>query len=189
MLQPKLLKKVLTFLEENHVDYMITGSLVSSMQGEPRATYYVDILVNITHSAIPSLVDAFTPPGYYVSRAAIEDAILRKSMFNLLDTNEGDKVDFWILTDDPFDQSRFARKYEEKMSGLSMKVSRPEDTILMKLRWANLSGGSEKQFTDALRVYEVQFGNLDLTYIESWTEPLQVKELWERLQQEGKPII
>jgi hypothetical protein len=28
-------------------------------------------------------------------------------------------------------------------------------TILMKLRWAALSGGSERQFTDALRVYEV----------------------------------
>ena len=189
MLQPKLLKKVLTVLGENHIDYMITGSLVSSMQGEPRATHDVDILVNITHSAIPPLVDTFTPPDYYISGTAIEDAILRKSMFNLLDTNEGDKVDFWILTDEPFDQSRFARKYEEKMSGLSMKVSRPEDTILMKLRRANLLGGSEKQFTDALRVYEVQFGTLDLTYIESWTERLQVKELWERLQQEGKPII
>ena len=189
MLQPKLLKKVLALLEENHIDYMITGSLVSSMQGEPRATHDVDILVNITHSAIPSLVNTFTPPDYFISGPAIEDAILRKSMFNLLDTTEGDKVDFWILTDDPFDQSRFARKYEEKMSGLSMKVSRPEDTILMKLRWANLSGGSEKQLTDALRVYEVQFGNLDLAYIESWTEPLQVKELWEKLQQEGKPII
>jgi len=34
-------------------------------------------------------------------------------------------------------------------------VSSPEDTILAKLRWANLSGGSEKQFIDALRVYEV----------------------------------
>lgn len=189
MLQPKLLKKVLVLLEENHIDYMITGSLASSMQGEPRATHDVDILVNITHSAIPSLINTFIPPDYYISESAIEDAIVRKSMFNLLDTTEGDKVDFWILTDDTFDQSRFARKYEEKISGLSMKVSRPEDTILMKLRWANLSGGSEKQFTDALRVYEVQFGNLDLNYIESWTEHLQVEGLWVRLQQEALPII
>jgi len=168
---------------------MITGSLVSSMQGEPRATHDVDILVNITHSAIPSLVEAFTPPGYYISKTAIEDAIRYKSMFNLLDTTEGDKVDFWILTDDPFDQSRFARKYEEKVLGLSMKISSPEDTILMKLRWANLSGGSEKQFTDALRVYEVQFGNLDLAYIESWVNILQVNELWEKLKQDALPIV
>ena len=56
MLQPKLLKKVLSLLDENHIDYMVTGSLVSSLQGEPRATHDVDILVNITTSAIPSLL-------------------------------------------------------------------------------------------------------------------------------------
>lgn len=75
------------------------------------------------------------------------------------------------------------------MLGLSMKISSPEDTILMKLRWANLCGGSEKQFTDALRVYEVQFGNLDFTYIESWVNILQVKELWEKLKQDAQPIL
>ena len=52
MLQPKLLKTVLSFLDENHIDYMVTGSLVSSIQGEPRATHDVDILVNITVSTI-----------------------------------------------------------------------------------------------------------------------------------------
>ena len=31
----------------------------------------------------------------------------------------------------------------------------------MKPRWAELSGGSEKQFTDALRVYELRYGELD----------------------------
>lgn len=85
MLQPKLLKTVLSLLDENHIDYMVTGSLVSSMQGEPRATHDVDILVNISLSAIPSLVETFTPPDYYISETAIEDAIRHKSMFNLLD--------------------------------------------------------------------------------------------------------
>ena len=75
------------------------------------------------------------------------------------------------------------------MLGFSMKISTPEDTILMKLRWAKLSGGSEKQFTDALRVYEVQYGNLDLNYMEVWSEILQIKELWEKLKQEAQPII
>ncbi len=110
-------------------------------------------------------------------------------MFNLLDTTEGDKVDFWILTNEPFDQSRFGRKYEENMLGVPMKISSPEDTILMKLRWAKLSGGSEKQFTDALRVYEVQYANLDLDYLEIWAQTLQIIEFWERLKQEAQPII
>lgn len=188
MLQPKLLIKVLALLHENQIDYMVTGSLVSSIQGEPRATHDVDILINITRAAIPVLVKAFELPDYYISESAIEEAIQHKSMFNLLDTTEGDKADFWILTDEPFDQSRFARKYEEKVLGFSMKISTPEDTILMKLRWAKLSGGSEKQFTDALRVYEVQYAKLDLGYMEAWSQTLHIKEFWERLKQEAQPI-
>ncbi len=134
----------MALLNENQIDYRITGSLVSSIEGEPKATHDVDILVNITQAAIPVLVGTFTPPDYYMSESAIEEAIQHKSMFNLLDTTEGDKADLWIITDEPFDQSRFARKYEENMLGVSMKLSTPEDTILMKLRWAKLSGGSEK---------------------------------------------
>jgi len=188
MLQPKLLKKVLDLLDENDIDYMITGSLVSSIQGEPRTTHDVDILVNITRKAIPLFINVFTAPGYYISSGAIEEAIEHKSMFNLLDTTEGDKIDFWILTNEPFDQSRFSRKYKEKIFGLPMKISSPEDTILMKLRWAKIAGGSEKQFTDALRVYEIQYSILDIGYIEKWAEQLKVKRLWEELKKNAQPL-
>ena len=81
MLQPQLLKKVLIILEEEQIDYMVTGSLVSSIQGEPRTTHDIDIVVNITRFSIPALVNAFRPPDYYISEAAIEDAIRFKSMF------------------------------------------------------------------------------------------------------------
>ena len=67
-----------------------------------------------------------------------------------------------------------------------MQVSSPEDTILAKLRWAKLSGGSEKQFTDALRVYEVQYGNLDIAYLEYWARKLDVGSLWKRVMDEAE---
>lgn len=54
------------------------------------------------------------------------------------------------------------------MLGKDIWVSSPEDTILAKLRWANESGGSEKQFGDTLGVFEVQGGDLDLDYIGNW---------------------
>lgn len=188
MLQPKLLNNLLAVLNENHIDYMVTGSIVSSLQGEPRATHDVDIVVNIRTPAIPALIVAYPPPQYHLDANSINDAIEHKSMFNLLDTNEGDKIDFWILTDEPFDKSRFERKYEENVFGFKMKISKPEDTILAKLRWAKLSGGSEKQFTDAMRVYEVQYGKLDLTYLQNWVNQLQVDELWHKLKNEANPI-
>lgn len=60
-----------------------------------------------------------------------------------LDTEEGDKIDFWLLTDDAFDQERSARCVSVPFAGGSIRVSTPEDTILMKLRWAADSGGSD----------------------------------------------
>jgi len=188
MLQPKLLKKVLAVLEKNHIDYMITGSLVSSMQGEPRASHNVDIVVNITTSSIQALINAFPSSQYYLSEKSIHEAIAHKSMFNLLDTNEGDKIDFWMLSDDAYDQSRFARKTETMAFGSKMKISKPEDTVLMKLRWAKMSGGSEKQFTDAKMVYEVQYKKLDLNYMEHWAKKLKIEKLWKELKKKASPL-
>lgn len=109
-------------------------------------------------------------------------------MFNLLDLREGDKVDFWLLTKEPFDRSRFARRVKMDWDGSPVWVSSPEDTILAKLRWAEMSGGSEKQFGDALSIYEVQRRGLDLAYIAEWAEKLGVVEIWARLQEAGEPI-
>ena len=188
MPQPELLEKVITVLNNSNVDYMITGSIVSSLQGEPRSTHDVDIVINIQTDAIQNLINIFPAPRFYISKESIAEAIEYKTMFNLIDTTEGDKIDFWILTEEAFDKSRFARKLEENVYGFIMKVSSPEDTILAKLRWAKLSGGSEKQFTDALRVYEVQYDNLNIAYINKWAEQLQVTEMWENLKLNAQPL-
>ncbi len=133
-------------------------------------------------------METFPPPNFYLDEDSILDAINRQSMFNLIDVNVGDKVDFWILTEEPFDQSRFSRKISEEFMGLKMQVSTPEDTILAKFRWARLSGGSEKQFTDALRVYEVQYGRLDIDYLKHWVKKLNVESLWKRLVDEAEAV-
>jgi hypothetical protein len=188
MSQQELLKKVIQVLNQAGIQYMITGSVVSSLQGEPRSTHDINMLIAIQKSVAKRLVEAFPPPNFYLDEDNILDAINRQSMFNLIDLNTGDKVDFWILTDEPFDQSRFLRKISEEFIGLKMLISSPEDTILAKLRWAKLSGGSEKQFTDALRVYEVQYGKLDIDYLEQWAKKLNVESLWKRLVEEAETL-
>ena len=55
-------------------------------------------------------------------------------------------------------------------------------TDLAKLKWSQLSGGSEKQFADALRVYEIQYGKLDLDYLADWAKTLDVESTLKRLQ-------
>lgn len=188
MSQQELLKKVIKTLQHLGIKYMITGSVASSLQGEPRSTHDADLVINIQKTDVKKLVEAFPPPHFYLDESGILEAIDKNGMFNLIDTTEGDKVDFWILTEEPFDKSRFSRAYTEEFVKLKMRVSSPEDTILAKLRWAKLSGGSEKQFTDALRVYETQFGKLDIDYIEHWAKQLNIESLWERLKNDAETI-
>mgnify|MGYP006301373901 CR=1 FL=1 len=118
----------------------------------------------------------------------IIEAINQQSMFNLIDVNEGDKVDFWILKDEPFDNSRFSRKYKEKILDMNINLSSAEDTILAKLKWAKLSGGSEKQFMDALRIYEVQAKKLSQDYLDKWAKFLKIEKLLEELKAKAEII-
>jgi hypothetical protein len=191
MPQQELLKLVIERLDEAGIEYMLTGSLASSLQGEPRATHDIDLVIAIRTApgdAARTLRTAFPEPQFYLDEAAIRNAIAASGMFNMIDTREGDKVDFWLLTADAFDQARFARRTTEDFEGVRLQVSRPEDTILMKLNWAQISGGSEKQFVDALRVYEVQYGLLDQSYLDTWAARLGVAALLARLRSEAQPI-
>lgn len=186
MSQQDLLKRVVAALDRLGIDYMITGSVASSLQGEPRATHGLDVVVAVDESSVPALLASFPSPDFYHDDSAVRDAVRDRSGFNVIETAEGDKVDFWLLTEDAFDQSRFRRKYEEEVFGVRLKVSAPEDTILQKLRWANLSGGSEKLYGDALRVYEVQHARLDQGYLDQWARSLSVDTLLDRIRSEAE---
>ena len=146
MSQQELLKKVIQTLNKARIQYMLTGSVASSLQGQPRATHDIDMVITVEKLNAHELAEAFPSPDFYLDEKSILEAINGQTMFNLIESQSGDKVDFWILSNEAFDRSRFSRRYIEKFMGIEMYVSSPEDTILAKLRWSKLCGGSEKQF-------------------------------------------
>ena len=89
MSQQELLKRVVEALTNAGVDYMVTGSVASSLQGEPRSTHDIDLVVALPASAAKALAAAFPPPDFYLTEESILDAIRRRSMCNLLALNEG----------------------------------------------------------------------------------------------------
>ena len=188
MSQQELLKKVVDVLRDLGIDYMLSGSLVSSLQGEPRSTHDIDIVVAICHSSAKPLAAAYPPPDYYLTEKSILNALRTNGLFNLIDVNSGDKVDFWMLTDQPFDLSRFRRKRIEDVIGMRLAVSAPEDTSRVKLHWVQKSGGSDRHIIDALRVYEVQYGLLDLEYLRDWARTLGVSSLLDRIEEQAERL-
>lgn len=176
MSQQDLLLHAVRTLEAARVPYMITGSTASSIQGNPRTTHDIDIVVDLAPEAIPAILAAFPPPRFYADEDSIRDAIATRFMFNILDTDSGDKVDFWLLKPGDFEKSAFDRRYRETTLGIQLALPQPEDTILRKLLWSRESGGSEKQIADCIGVYEVNYSNLDFDYLRDWARTLGLEE-------------
>ena len=181
MSQLELLEKTIKSLEKGNIPYMLTGSLVSSFQGNPRSTHDIDIIISIKMDDISSIIEAFDSKRFYINRESVKEAIINNSQFNVLDTKEGEKIDFWILTGSDFDKSRFSRRQKDKFFDLEVYISAPEDTIIQKLLWAKLSGGSKKQYEDALSVYELQYGKLDVEYMDSWSKELNLENSYRKM--------
>jgi hypothetical protein len=95
--QQDLLIYTIETLDRAGIEYMVTGSIVSSLQGEPRSTHDIDVVVSITTVDIPVLLSAFARPRFVADEGAIREALQLGGTFNVLDTQEGDKIDFWLF--------------------------------------------------------------------------------------------
>ena len=105
----------------------------------------------------------------FLLTSSIEDAIINKKLFQVLHLPTMLKFDFWILKDNPFDKSRFARRKKVKLLNMTMSMASPEDTILKKLLWYNESK-IEKHLVDAAFIYQIQKEELDEVYLNRWAK-------------------
>ena len=56
MSQLELLENTVKALEQANIPYMLTGSLVSSFQGNPRSTHDIDIVVSIKMDNLSNII-------------------------------------------------------------------------------------------------------------------------------------
>lgn len=182
MSQLELLRETITLLEKENIDYMLVGSFVSSLYGEPRSTQDIDIIISINRDHINKLIKNFAPPRYYIDEEQIHLAIQYEKMFNLLDTEEGDKIDFYIQKNESYEKEKFNRRKKESFLGMEVYVLSPEDLILSKLIWSKKSGYSEKQLNDVLGVLRVQKNSLDFPYIQRKLDELSLTEFRDKIK-------
>ncbi len=181
--QGLLLKQITSFLEKNKIPYMITGAWSAIFYGRPRASHDIDFVVEINKSKKNRMVNIFKqlPSEFLVQSHQIEDAIVTKSFFNILHLPSVWKLDFWLLDDDEFNRTRYARKKREKILDQNMYIASAEDTILKKLLWYTESK-IEKHFVDAAFVYQIQKENLDKKYLEKWAKKQGTTKLLKELE-------
>ncbi|MGD8717603.1 MAG: hypothetical protein PVH29_02165 [Candidatus Zixiibacteriota bacterium] len=185
MSQEELLAKVAAVLNDAGVNYVVTGSVVTSLYGEPRYTQDADVLVVVSPGLGDNLSAAFPPPRYYAPADDIDESLKRRIIANIIDSETGAKVDLHAKTGDAFADSFFARRRLVEVAGVELWFPSPEDAILSKLVWARATGNGERHLRDARGVFLTQRPALDEGYLRNWAERLSVTDLLERVEAGG----
>ena len=181
--QAKLLTTISSFLEKHHIPYMITGAWSAIFYGRPRASHDIDFVIELDNRDLQKIFGVFEKlkDEFLVQPESIKSAISHCSMFNIIHLPTMLKIDFWILTDDEFDQLRFKRRKKADILDHSMEMATPEDTIIQKLKWYRM-GQIEKHLVDAAFVYQIQNKNLDKKYLNLWVKKLKLEKYYQKLK-------
>ncbi|MCP4083773.1 MAG: nucleotidyltransferase family protein [Actinomycetia bacterium] len=183
-MQGALLARVVAALDHAGIDHMVTGSFASAFHGEPRMSRGIDLVVDPDATSIQIFVSELDPDRFYVDDAS--EALRRRDMFNVIDTETGWKADLIIRKDRPFSAEELRRRVPATIAGVDTFVASAEDTVLSKLEWSKESA-SEIQLRDVVAVIRMYEGELDTNYLTAWAQQLDlVTELQGAFDQAGQ---
>lgn len=178
---------VVDALKAISVRYLVGGSLASSMHGIPRATHDVDLVVEMGPEHVAPLVAALQG-AFYIDRDTIDEALKRRSSFNIIHLETMLKVDIFIAGSGAFAREELARAEARQIEDGELVVATAEDIVIEKLRWYRLGDGvSDRQWRDVLGVLQVKNEDLDWEYMRRWSRSLGLEELLERAAAEASP--
>jgi hypothetical protein len=162
---------------------MVGGSFAGSYYGFARNTQDADFIVSLKLDDVDAFVNAFSQ-DFYLDRGTIEDALRRRTSFNIIHFQSSFKVDFFMLRPESFQQKSFLRRQPTRLDSHQQAetlLQSAEDTVLAKLDWYRQGGEvSELQWRDVVGIMKVQSGRLDMKYTETWARELGVHDLLAR---------
>lgn len=167
-------------LERSGVTYMVTGSVASTVYGEPRLTHDIDLVVELRRSDVEPFLAAFEEEGFYrPPREAVTLEVGRpvRGRFNLIHHDTGYKADVYVAGRDPLHRWALGRRVRVTLGGTGLWLAPPEYVILRKLEYFR-EGGSEKHLRDIAAMLEVSSGRIDLHLVEERARELGLLREW-----------
>lgn len=179
MTQEEVIKKVAQVFENKNIPYMLTGAIAVGYYGRPRFTHDIDLIIQVQVKDAQKIVGLFEKE-FYVAIEGIIEAIEQGTMFNLIHPETSFKVDCWILKNEDYAMTAFARRRKELIFDQGIYISSSEDLIISKLDWYKKSD-LRKHYTDVLGIFEVQGARLDLDYLRKWAKHLSLLDILEEI--------
>lgn len=165
----ELLKNVCEALENNSIQYMISGSIALNIYTIPRMTRDIDIVIELEEKRIDSFISLF--PDSYYDEPTIKEEVKKQGMFNIIDYKTGFKIDFIILKDTEYYKLAFSRRKRIKELDTWIWIITLEDLIISKLIWIQQLQ-SERQISDIKNL--LLNPAKDMNYIRNWCSKLNL---------------
>jgi hypothetical protein len=165
------------------IPHMVVGSFASSFHGVPRSTQDLDLVIDPPDAAsLQRFLASLPAQEYYADADAALDALRRRGQFNVIDMATAWKADLIVRKARPFSIEEMRRPIEGDLLGARVRIASAEDTLISKIEWAKIGGGSELQLRDAAGILSL-YGRdkLDVEYVERWVRELGLEESWRRL--------
>ena len=181
----ELIQIMIEALEKAGISYAITGSMVSSIFGEPVSSVDVDFAVHMNVEQA-RMLDERLPRRFYRSRERLEEVSRHGGIVNLIDVDTSLKIDLSVLEKNPYFDKVMSRKILTSFGPdcPSFYTTTPEDVILMKLLW-RMDTKSQKQWENALSVVQVKGVSLDWKYLFEQARQLNIEDDLIRLRDEA----
>ncbi len=173
----------LNVLEENNIDYCVTGSVATIIYGEPRLTNDIDLVISLSENQIDNFYTYFPYEKYYMPpKEVIIDEIKRfnRGHINIIEHNSGFKADIYFVGKDNLLAWALENKKRFSFLGHDISVAPPEYVIIKKIEFYR-EGGSSKHLTDIKGVIKHFNGKIDFKFIEQNLFKLGLLDIWKNI--------
>ena len=143
---------ILHTLERIGAPYVIIGAFAGTVYGINRATYDIDIVVDLKDEHVQLLVSHYPPPRYYADPEQMRQSLRQGIMFNIIDGTRGEKADLMPVIRHIEYRQVLANRTRQLIAVPGTEpfeawCARPEDVIIGKLKaWAE--SGHRRHETD-----------------------------------------
>lgn len=191
---------ILQTLERIGAPYMVIGGFAATLYGITRATYDIDIVVDLKEQHILALVAAYPALRYYADPEQMRSSIRMGIPFNIIDGKRGEKADLSPLTRDSLYRRVFGRRMRQRIAWeeaepFDIWCARPDDVIYGKLlAWKE--GRSLKHQSDIYDMLVFYYlgaapelaGTLDETYLDTQAAALgpDVATFWQAVKKAAR---
>jgi len=163
------LERIVLFLEQRQIPYLLIGGLALSLWGRPRTTLDLDFLIQVEERDLVRLQREAGKEKFKVDRHWGKwNPSLRTSQIRL---RLGKVAVDLLLPRDAHNRAAFDNRRRCKVGKKYFSVVAPEDFVLQKLKV-----GRPRDFEDAVTVLERMKGELNKSYLRKWAKKLRVVE-------------